>query len=152
MPAGDSTKVYTAKSLNKTRLDTSTPIKIAFPQDRKPAQFENYLFQKNAFGVGVLAIPVKYRPTVNDFLPQLNATFNGAIYVGFHSGIYQLSYSQTPLRIFKRDITLLAYSFGVFTGIGTARIDPYVTNDNINIEYDGAVILSGLNVIAGAER
>ena len=102
-------------------------------------QFTSYQFQQNTFDVDVLTIPFKFRPEVNGFPRQLSATFNAAVYLGYRSDIYNLSYKQTPLRIFKRNIIHYGYSFGLFTGIGTARIDEYVTNNAINIQYDGAV-------------
>ena len=152
VPSDDSVKVYTAKALQKEFVDTSESIKIAFPPNQKPLQFTDYRFRKNTFDIDVLTIPFKYRPAVRGFPRQLNATFNGAIYLGYRSDIYRLSYTQTPLRIFKRDITHFGYSIGLFTGIGTARIDEYVTNNAITIQYDGAVNLSGVNVIIGVEK
>ena len=100
----------------------------------------------------MLTIPFKFRPAVNGFPRQLNATFNGAVYLGYRSDVYHLSYKRTPLRVFKRNITHYGYSLGLFTGIGTARIDEYVTNNGINIQYDGAVNLSGINLIVGVEK
>jgi hypothetical protein len=82
----------------------------------------------------------------------LNAGFNGAVYFGYRSDLYRLSYKQTPLHVFKRNITHYGYSFGFFTGIGTARIDEYVTDNGINIQYDGAVNLSGVNIVVGVEK
>lgn len=152
VPGDDTIKVYTARGLQKEQVDTTQSLKIAFPQNQKPLQFESYVFRKNTFDIDVLTIPFKYRPAVHGFPRQLNATFNGAVYLGYRSDIYRLSYSQTPLRIFKRDITHYGYSVGVFTGLGTARIDEYVTNNGINIQYDGVVNLSGINIIAGVEK
>lgn len=152
VPGDDTIKVYTAKSLQNVQVDTTQSLKIAFPQNQKPLQFANYLFRKNTFDIDVLTIPFKYRPAVRNFPRQLNAAFNGAVYLGYRSDLYRLSYEQTPLRIFKREITHYGYSFGFFTGIGTARIDEYVTGNGINIQYDGVVNLSGINVIVGVEK
>jgi hypothetical protein len=152
VPEDETIKIYSAKSLQKDVIDTSRSLKIAFPADQKPAAFQNYKFTKNSFDVDVLTIPVKYRPSVQNFPRQLNATFNGAVYLGYRSDVYHLSYRQTPLRIFKRSITHYGYSLGLFTGLGTMHIDEYVTNNAINIEYDGVVNLAGINLIAGVEK
>jgi hypothetical protein len=152
VPGEDSIKVYTAKSLRKEIVDTSKLLKIAFPQNQKPSAFENYIFRKNSFDIDLLTIPFKYRPSVNGFPRQLNATFNGALYFGYRSDIYRLSYKQTPLKVFKRQITHYGYSIGMFTGIGAARIDPSVTDNAIAYEYDGAVNLVGINAVLGVEK
>ncbi|WP_121356158.1 hypothetical protein [Flavisolibacter nicotianae] len=151
VPQDDSVKVYTAKSLQKQFVDTTSSLKIAFPPNQKPLQFEDYFFRKATFDIDVLTIPFKYRPAVARFPRQLNATFNGALYAGFRSDLYRLSYSQTPLRLFKRRITHFGYSFGAIGGIGTSRIDEYVTNNNISIQYDGTVAFAGLNLLVGVE-
>jgi len=152
VPGDDSIKVYTAKSLKKEIVDTTKSLKIAFPANNKPAEFENYIFRKGGFDVDLLTIPFKYRPSAKGFPRQLNASFNGAVYLGYRTDVYRLSYKQTPLRVFKRQITHYGYSIGLFTGIGTARIDPSVTNSGIGYEYDGAVNLSGINLVAGVEK
>ncbi|MCY7423185.1 MAG: hypothetical protein LH478_15740 [Chitinophagaceae bacterium] len=152
VPTEENIKVYTAKSLQKEYVDTMQSLKIAFPPNQKPLQFASYVFKQPSFDIDVLSIPFKYRPAVRGFPKQLNATFNGAVYLGYRSDMYRLSYTQTPLRLFKRNIMHYGYSIGLFTGLGTARIDEYVTNNGINIQYDGAVNLSGLNIIAGVGK
>lgn len=152
VPDDDSVKVYSAKQISKGVVDTTKSIKIAFPADRMPAQFENYMFTKSSFDLDVLTVLFKYRPPVSDFPPQFNATFNGAVYAGYRFDTYKLQYNKTPLNVYKRTITHYGYSFGAFTGFGTARIDEYVTNNAINIEYDGVVNLSGIAAIVAVNK
>lgn len=152
VPSDDTIKVYSAKSLRKELVDTTQTVKLAFPQNQRPLQFKNYKFKKASFDIDALTIPFKYRPAVNGFPRQLNATFNGAVYLGYRSDIYVCSYTQTPLRVFKRNITHYGYSIGLFTGIGTSRMDEFVTNRGIDIQYDGAVSLSGINLVMGLEK
>lgn len=152
VPGDDTIKIYTAKSLQKEIVDTTGSLKIAFPPNNKPLQYPDYRFFKNTLDVDVLTIPFKYRPRIGDFPRQLNATFNGAVYFGFRSDSYQLTYTQTPLRVFKRHVMHFGYSVGVFSGFGTARIDEFVTNNNIAIQYDGVVNLSGIALIIGVNN
>ena len=152
VPSDDSIKVYNPQKLEGNPVDTFQSFIIAFATNQKPSQFKNYLFRKSTFDIDVLTIPLKYRPSVNGFPRQLNTTFNGALFLGYRSDLYQLSYSRTPLRLFKRNITHYGYSVGLFTGIGSARIDEYVTDNSISIQYDGVVNLSGANVIVGVEK
>jgi hypothetical protein len=82
VPGEDSIKVYTAKRLRKEILDTSKLVKIAFPQNQKPSEFENYIFRKNSFDIDLLTIAFKYQPSVNGFPRQLNAIayeYDGAV-------------------------------------------------------------------------
>src|SRR5690349_3076445 len=105
VPTADTIKVYTAQSLQKAVVDTTKILKIAFPQSERPANFESYLFRKNSFDLDILTIPFKYRPAVDGFPRQLNATFNGAFFLGYRSDLYSLNYKQSPIRVARRDVT-----------------------------------------------
>ena len=100
----------------------------------------------------MLTVLFKYRPSANGFPPQFNATFNGAVFVGYRNDIYKLSYAENPLHIYSRRITHYGYSIGMFTVLGTARIDEYVTNNALSIQYDGLVNLTGIAVILAVEK
>lgn len=152
VPDGDTIRIYTAKALQKDSVDPVRSLKVAFPPDAKPLQFPTYSFYKNTLDIDVLTIPFKYRPRIGNFPRQLNATFNGAVYLGYRSDSYRLDYVQTPLRVFRRHLTHLGYSIGVFSGFGTARIDPFVTGNSIAIEYDGVVNLTGAALIIGVNN
>jgi hypothetical protein len=152
LPSEDTIKIYTAKSLGKDSVDPVRSLKVAFLPDKKPLQFPTYRFYKNTLDVDVLSILFKYRPAVGGFPRQFNTTLNGAVYLGYRNDSYHLSYCQTPFRVFRRRITHFGYSFGVFTGFGSSRIDPFVTNNNIAIEYDGVVNLSGVAFIVGVNN
>ena len=120
--------------------------------DSRPPNFHAYRFKKNTLDLDILTILFKYRPEVNGFPRQLNASFNGAVYIGYRTDLYDLTYKETPLKTFKREIIHYGYSFGIFTGIGSARIDEYVTNYAINIQYDGVVNLTGISAIVAVNR
>ena len=152
VPDDDSIKVYSAKKIREGKIDTTKSIKIAFPADQKPAQFENYMFTRSSFDLDVLTVLFKYRPAVPGFPRQFNATFNGAVYTGYRFDTYQLHYDKNPMEAYKRTITHYGYSFGIFSGFGSARIDEYVTNNAINIEYDGVVNLTGVAAIVAVNK
>ncbi len=152
VPGDDSIKVYSAKSLQKSFIDTTKLLKIAFPANNKPREFTSYNFQRKTMDLDVLSVLFKYRPAVSNFPRQLNATFNGALYLGYRTDLYRLHYKQTPLQVYKRDITHYGFSFGAFAGFGTARIDEYVTNNAISIQYDGVVNLAGIAAIIAVDK
>jgi hypothetical protein len=147
----DSIKVYPA-SVGRQIADTLKMLTVLFPPHAKPAEFSNYTFRTQSFELDVLTIIFKYRQATQGFPGQLNANFNGALYAGYRTDSYRLSYKETPLRVQNRDITHYGYSFGGFLGIGTARIDEYVTLNRINYEYDGAVVTGGLAAIIGLNK
>ncbi|HEY1869539.1 MAG TPA: hypothetical protein VGG71_00705, partial [Chitinophagaceae bacterium] len=147
---GDSIKVY--PSVNRQTVDTVKSITFLFPPHEKPSEFSNYTFKTQTFDMDVLTILFKYRPSVEGFPSQLNANFNGAFYAGYRDDIYKLSYKQTPLHTQHRNIAHYAYSIGGFAGLGTARIDEYVTLNHINYEYDGAVFTAGCAAILGLNK
>ena len=41
---------------------------------------------------------------------------------------------------------------GAFTGLGASRMDPWVTQNAIDIEYDGLVNVSGIAAIIGLDK
>jgi hypothetical protein len=153
VPGEDSIKVYTKKSLEKEIVDTSQLEKIAFPTNRKPGNFDNYFFKQNTFDIDILSILIKYRPSTSGFPNQFNSSIlNGAVYLGYRSDFYHLRYNKTPLNTYKRKINHYAVSIGVFSGLGATRIDPYVTLNSLNIEYDGFVQVSGLAAIIAVNK
>ena len=152
VPTEDSIKIYSAKSLKKGYVDTSKILKIAFPQNEKPLAFKNYLFRKKTLDIDAITIPLKFRPAVDHLPGQAFGGFSSAVYLGYRSDFYHLSYSQTPLKVFKRDINHYGYSFGLFTGIGTANINENNTDNDVIIAYDGVVNISGINLSIGVQK
>ena len=152
VPGDDSIKIYAAKALKNQHVDSISSLKLAFPAGKKPAAFGNYIFKRNTFDADVLTVLFKFRPSVKGFPPQLNATFNAALYFGYRADVYRLSYKETPLKIFKRNINHYGFSAGLFSGFGTARIDEYVTQNAIDIQYDGVVNLTGIAAIIAFDK
>ena len=153
IPGDDSIKVYSLKKRDKTIPDTVNKLKISFPKNGKPAEFNNYLFKQGSLDVDVLSILLKYRPAVRGFPNQLNTSIlNGAFYLGHRIDFYRLSYKRSPLQAYQRNITHYGFSYGLFTGIGAARIDEYVTLNNVQIQYDGFVNPSGIAAIIAVNK
>ena len=151
LAGSDSIKAYRKQDLSSKKIDTVKSTLILFPS-QKPEKFTDHSFRRTTFDFDVLTVLFKYRPSIKGFPPQFNATFNGAAYFGYRTDIYKLSYRSTPLGIFKRNVTHYGYSFGFFTGLGSARIDEYVTQNALSIEYDGLVNLSGFAAIIAIDK
>ena len=151
LTGSDTIRVFNTAVLARNHIDTAKESYILFPAI-KPTDFKETFFSRNTLDLDVLTVLFKYRPATQNFPPQFNATFNGAVYLGYRTDVYQLKYHQTPLHLHKREINHYGYSAGIFTGLGTARIDEYVTNNAIAIQYDGLVNLSGIAFIAGLNK
>jgi len=153
VPSGDTIKIYAMKQLRKPTVDTVHSLTITFPQNSKPLHFEDYVFKKRSFDLDVLNVLMKLRPSVKDFPPQLNNNIlNGAVYIGLRTDLYKLKYIHTPLRVDKRSIRHYGYSFGIFSGIGAAPVDEYVTLNAVNIQYDGVVNLTGIAALLALDN
>lgn len=153
VPYDDSIKIYSAKRLGKSTIDTATALKLSFPASKRPIAFEHYDFRQQSLDLDVLNLLFKYRPPVKGFPPQFNNNIlNAALYLGHRSDLYRLSYKRSPLGVDHRTITHYGYSFGVFTGLGASRIDEYVSRGALDIEYDGIVHLAGVAAIIAIDR
>lgn len=109
-------------------------------------------FTKSSFDVDFLTIPFKYRPPVASFPRQFNTNLNGAIYLGYRFDRFGLSYRQSPLQTDVRRVTHYGLSVGAFTGLGATAINPWVTQNLVNAEYDGVVWSKGIAGIAGIDN
>lgn len=109
-------------------------------------------FSTSGFDVDFLTVPFKYRPAAGLLPRQFNTNFNGLVYAGCRTDRYRLGYEASPVGLFHRQITHYALSVGGFTGLGSTAMNAYVTNNQLNTEYDGLLWLKGLAVIVGVNN
>jgi hypothetical protein len=108
--------------------------------------------RKGSLDIDFLTIPFKYRFPEKGFPRQLNASLNGGVYVGYRTDVYHLSYVPNLLGRRERKESHFGFSFGGYSGIGGTAMNPFVTNNSVNIEYDGVVWTNGLVTIMGINR
>lgn len=120
----------------------SLPVKIA------PEQ--NLQIYRYTFDVDILTIPIKIRPAVKDFPGQLNADFSAALYFGYRKDSYRIQ-SFTP-EVSKLKIKGAGYGYGAFIGIGAVAMNPFVSQHQIDYEYDGFVLNGGFAGIYDAKK
>lgn len=77
---------------------------------------------------------------------------NGAVYFGYRTDVYRLRYKKTPFSTYKREITHYGMSVGVFSGFGASQVDPFVTLNRLDIEYEGLVTPSGVAAFLAFDR
>jgi hypothetical protein len=151
-PDDDSIKLYSSLLANNGRADSAQSLLMAFP-----AIYHNgpkkYSFSQHTLDLDVLSILLKYRPAVQGFPNQLNTSIlNGAVFFGYRTDRYNLSYQESAFGVEKRSVNHTGLSFGVFSGIGASRIDPFVTRGALAIEYDGLVNPSGIATIIAVDK
>lgn len=131
------------------QVDTSRKARHNFPEVLNSPDPEKFIIREYSYDLDVLAIPFKYRPREGDMPRQLTTQLNGALYTGFRTDRYRISYESSPLGRSRREITHYGYSLGILSGIGAETITPWVTRDRIPGEYDGVVWLNGVGAIIG---
>lgn len=147
VPGADTTFIYPLhKTSGGTVADTTSVHVLA---TNNLSALRKVLLYKPSFDLDVLTILFKYRPQAGSFPRQLSTSFNGALYAGYRSDVYRLTRNRNPLGDEKYSVNHFGFSFGGFGGLGATAMNPWVTQDNINIEYDGFVFSAGLAAIIG---
>lgn len=129
------------------KISTSLPNQLAVYLPTKQRLF------KPSLDIDILTALFKVRPQVKNFLPtQLTANFNGNIYVGHRTDIYQIHYKKNPLDIYKRQINHFGFSGGLFLGLGNTAMNSSTTNNLISTEYDGIILQKGIAGIVAVNK
>lgn len=139
----DSLVIYNLAS----KISTSLPEKIAIDMPIK-----QHLI-KSSLDIDVLTALVKLRPPITNSLPaQLNTNFNGNIYLGHRTDIYQIHYQKNPLGIHQRQINHFGFSGGIFAGLANTAINGSTTNNVVSAEYDGIILQKGFAGIIAVNK
>jgi len=115
-----------------------------YPVKEKGGFDEQTSFSNRSFDIDILTIPLKYRFPLYDVPSQLNANLNGAVYLGYRTDKYSISYLSSPKKEASRNITHYGFSMGLFTGLGNTAMNPTNTFNRINQEYEGIIWNKGM--------
>ena len=138
----DSTSILTKQRVNYSSLQKKF-------KDNKVS----HNFYRPSFDIDVMTIPLKYRPAEYILPNQLTTNFNGAVFAGYRLDDYKVSYKRTPLNIYKQTVKHIGYSAGLFAGIGNTLVDEYsLKTPNINIQYEGMILITGVAVNVAIEK
>ncbi|CAN5567081.1 hypothetical protein BH23BAC1_BH23BAC1_32820 [soil metagenome] len=110
---------------------------------------ERELFHNPSFDIDFLTVPIKFLFARQDVPNQLTTNFQGVVYIGYRNDFYNVSYRNHPINGPERRIRHIGSSIGLFGGIGATAINPWVTQDAVQIEYDGVIFSRGLAWIVG---
>jgi hypothetical protein len=140
IPSDDIIAYPVLKNKNGPIVDTSDSITYSPSSSTAKRGF----FTNPSFDIDVVTLPLKYRPAIRNFPNQLSTDFNGAIYLGWRNDIHKIKYKRSLLKSYNREITHYGFTTGVFLGVGATVINPWVTNNAVNYEYDGMVLTTGV--------
>ena len=132
-------------------IDTLNQSYLSFPQTRSYSALESELFRISGFDLDIVAIPFKYRFPTAGVPPQLNTNLNASVFVGYRTDYYRLRYNLNEINEYERKTNHYGLTFGVFSGFGSSLISPFVTSDQVTIEYDGVVWSNGIAVSVGID-
>jgi hypothetical protein len=105
-------------------------------------------FRTRTFDLDVTTIGFRYRPATQNLPRQLNSTFNGNLYMGYRVDQFQIDFMETPAGIKKLN-RHMAFTMGVFGGMGSTFVSPWTTNNQVTDEYDGFILSRGIAAMAG---
>lgn len=108
---------------------------------------DEYFIQKS-LDVDFTTILFKLRPATVNLPPQMNANFNGNLYMGYRIDRFQVHFTETPAGS-KKSYHHRAITVGGFAGLSSTFVSPWTTNHAIGDEYDGLVISSGVSTMVG---
>jgi hypothetical protein len=145
----DNLKLFPAKKTKAGWLADTSLSSIIHLHTTNNSERRSIKFTTSSFDLDVMTILFKYRPSTTGFPPQLNTNFNAAEFIGFRTDSYILSYDRTPLNSFEPRTNHFAYSVGGFVGLGATTMNPFVTNNSIQSDYDGVVITKGVAGLIG---
>lgn len=145
--------IFPASKIGKELVvDTTSKQQLLLPQHFAGSLLQPHIFSRRSFDIDFLTIPFKYRPRERSFPRQFNTNLNGGLYAGFRKDHYVVKYKKNALGRFARQTTHFGISLGVFTGLGGTAMNPWVTNNQISIEYDGFVWTRGISSIIGLNK
>ncbi|WP_316820289.1 hypothetical protein [Pedobacter gandavensis] len=121
------------------------PLKVTLKDNKELTMF------RYTFDIDILTIPFKVRPSVRGFPGQLNPNFSAALYFGRRRDNYSVRRLRSN-HSSKLKFSGVGYGYGAFIGIGSVTMNPFVTRQKIDYEYDGFVFNSGVAGIYDAKK
>ncbi|MCF2489184.1 hypothetical protein [Dyadobacter sp. CY347] len=149
----DSISIYPLKKgWQHAPLKPSELMKHSVSQKAQITDSKSSKYWQNGFDVDILTIPIKFRPSSSTFPKQFSNHLNGAVYLGYRTDVYRLSFVRDPIGRLHEKVKHYGISGGFVTGFGLTPINPWVTNNGISIEYDGMAWSKGVAVLMGVEN
>ena len=141
----DSIVIYPVITEGKNESpDTSSLKAISINKIRTDDYFARSCFMNKSLDVDLTTIILKYRFPQGNVPNQLNSNINAAIYIGIRKDFYKVIPYSTPLHEESSYIRQIGIDAGIFAGIGITQVNPTVTRNMVNLEYDGMIFQKGV--------
>jgi len=141
----DSIIVYQVYSEGKKEFpNTSSSMGMRVTRIKTDDYFYRSCFTNNSFDVDLTSILFKSRHSKDDVPNQFSADLNFAVFAGFRKDFYKIV---SPVHTFheaRSSLRQIGFDLGVFAGIGSSPVNPTVTNNKINQEYDAMIFQKGV--------
>ncbi|MBE9461858.1 hypothetical protein ACFP1I_31560 [Dyadobacter subterraneus] len=148
----DSIAVYSLKKgWHRLPPTTVKPLK-SYTLKNTGKEAGSHKYWQNSFDIDFMTIPIKFRPSTQSFPKQFSNNVNGILYLGYRNDTYRLSYKTNPVGKISQKIAHFGISGGFITGFGATAMNPWVTNNQISIEYDGLIWSKGVAVVMGVNK
>jgi hypothetical protein len=106
--------------------------------------FYRSCFVNKSVDIDLTTVILKYRPSRSEVPNQLSSNINASIYVGFRKDFFKAIPYVSPLQEESSYIRQIGFDAGIFAGIGITPVNPTVTRNTVNQEYDGMVFQKGV--------
>ena len=140
----DSIIVYPVNSDGKGFPDFSSSRGMRVSRVKSDNYFYKSCFTNNSIDVDLTSIIFKSRHSRDDVPNQFSADLNFAIFAGFRRDFYKIVSPVNPFHEARSYIRHIGFDLGLFAGIGSSPVNPTVTNNNINQEYDAMIFQKGI--------
>ena len=149
----DSITVYPVLRKEKAMLPDTGSYHIISIKNIKPGSYlYNSTFIKTSVDFDLTTALLKFRPALENVPSQLSANVNGLFYAGFRKDYFKLKTDFSQLNKTNSFIRHTGIDFGLIAGIGITPLNPTVTVNKINQEYDGIVFEKGVALFATYEN
>jgi hypothetical protein len=142
----DSIIIFQLKETDSVKPDLSSGIGSKISSIGPDNDLYGSRFIKKSIEVDLSTILTKLRPVTSAVPAQLNSNLNALVYLGARNDIYKIKTYNSVLNKCNSSVRHFGYDAGIFAGIGIVPVNPTVTNDNTNLEYDGIVFQKGIGV------
>lgn len=147
---GDSITVYPLLNPGRqTLLDRANPRAVRLDEIEPGGYLDNSTFQKSSLDIDLTTILLKYRPSRSGVPPQLNASLNAAVNIGYKKDYFKVKTYRSPADVTTTSIYHFNYDAGLFAGFGITPVNPTVTRDQVAQEYDGIIFQKGIAAFIG---
>lgn len=144
-------KIYVKDSINTLTIYTALQNMQGLKYDILINKQALYLHKKT-FDIDLFTVPFKIRPSQKGIPVQMNAHFNVSLYSGYRVDYYKIE-GKNPYRLSDRRLVIKnGFGTGIFVGLGFASINPWVTQGQVNSEYDGVVVSYGISTIYAVKK